>query len=240
MVVQNMERMFIASTLVLSSLILAGCGINNSTVVDAAKTFTQAEISGDAKTLNQIDHSGPLEYPAQYVLDNASKAGYPKHKLSEFTFEQVGDDTVKVSGPKDINPPTLKFVKENNKYYFIGYDNTSATSPSGQQSKVGKTQIINYRDINDFPKQQIPVTNYFICFTSPQFPDFGYDFYEYNIVIPIKTYEVDVSKMSKDEIADLKTKYGISSIPAAFRVYEGENTKIDIKKIEANVIPVDI
>ncbi|HEY8909699.1 MAG TPA: hypothetical protein VIM51_05400 [Desulfosporosinus sp.] len=102
------------------ALTLVGCGINNSTVLDAAKTFTQAQIDGDSKVIQAIDHSSPLEFPAQFVLSNASKAGYSNHKIGEFKFEQVNDTTVNVFGPKDIasGSLSLSFIKEDGKFYF--------------------------------------------------------------------------------------------------------------------------
>ncbi len=117
-----MKRLLITS-LILSSVVLTGCGMQNGTPIDAAKTFTQAQISGDSKIMNQIDHSGPLEFPAQYILNEAYKSGYNKCQISDFTFQQKSDSSVIVVGPKDkgINPVDLKFTKENGKYYFIGY-----------------------------------------------------------------------------------------------------------------------
>jgi len=100
-----------------------GIGINNSTALDAAKTFTQAMISGDSKVMKEINHSSPLEYPAWSVLEDATLHGYSKHKISEFKFKLDNklDYVVHVNGPMDIGNHSLQFTKENGKYYFSSY-----------------------------------------------------------------------------------------------------------------------
>jgi hypothetical protein len=113
-----MKRIATGVLITVIALTLVGCGMNNSTVLDAAKTFTQAQINGDSKVIQEIDRSGPLAYPAQYVLSLASTSGYSKHNIDEFKFEQVNDTTANVLGPKDIGDKSLSFVKENGKYYF--------------------------------------------------------------------------------------------------------------------------
>jgi hypothetical protein len=208
-------------SLILCSVGLAGCGINNDTPIDAAKTFTQAQISGDAKTMGDIDHSGPLEFPAQFVIDSAFKSGYNKYKLSDFSFKQDSDSNVIVVGPKDIGTGTynLQFTKENGKYYFIGYGSVPVSVIPTTTNFIGT--LIPYHDISTISSK-----NYYLFFYSPSCTDFAAKCQ--NLSFGQKdVFRVDVTKMSQAEIADLKATYGIDSVPAVLGSFMFDGGKLE-------------
>ena len=145
-----MKRIVAGFLVGIVALTLTGCGMNNSTVLDAAKTFTQGEIDGDTKVINEIDHSSPSQYPPQYILSGASKAGYSKHKIDEFKFVQVDDATVNVLGPKDIGDLQLSFIKENGKYFFDSKGEVKITQAQVQAAQQPKEVSVDKKsdDIN--------------------------------------------------------------------------------------------
>lgn len=93
-------------------------GMNNGTPMDAAKVLIQACIDGDSKLMSKINHSSPLAYPPQFLLERASDYKLYKYKMSDFTFTPAGDDAVVVTNKKAGLNWKCIFVKEKDGWYF--------------------------------------------------------------------------------------------------------------------------
>lgn len=156
----GLKNFLIVLFVCLLTISLAGCGIENSSSLEAAKIFTQAQIDGDKKVMEEINHSLPLTFPPQYVLSEASKNGYNKHKIAEFNFEQVNDTTINVYGPKDIGNLSLSFVKEDGKYYFESMgkvQKTQAQILEENKARIAAQEetLVAKKTAEDLKKQQL-------------------------------------------------------------------------------------
>lgn len=96
-------------------------GMNNDTPMDAAKVLIQACIDGDPKLMSKINHSSPLAYPPQFLLEQASERKLYKYKMSDFTFTPAGDAVVVTNKKAGLNW-TCKFVREKDGWYFDDID----------------------------------------------------------------------------------------------------------------------
>lgn len=107
---------------VVLSLIVAGCGggVNQSSQVSTAKSFVQALIDGDEKTLNTLNKSGMLDYPTHYLISDFAPQ-YADRKLKEFTFEADPDKGIVTVKSEDGKIDSkLKIQKIGKEFYFTG------------------------------------------------------------------------------------------------------------------------
>ncbi|MDA8337513.1 MAG: hypothetical protein M0Z41_21420 [Peptococcaceae bacterium] len=79
-------------------------------------------ISGNEQTLKEIDKSNALDFPAQWMLEIATKQHFDTAKLNDFTFTPVENDSVKVVNRKIDYDDTWQFVHENGGWYFFTMD----------------------------------------------------------------------------------------------------------------------
>lgn len=110
----------------IAGYLLTGCGgISNGTSMDAAKTFMSDVVQGDAKAMDQINHSSPLDYPTQHVIEIANNQNLVGKKLDDFKFEGIDDKTVKVSWKQgdQAREWKLHFLKEKDGYFFSSLGN---------------------------------------------------------------------------------------------------------------------
>jgi hypothetical protein len=104
----------------MTMFILSGCG-SNGTAMDAAKTLMQGMIDGDSKAITKVDHSDFLSFPPDHMVKIANENKIVGMKLSEFTFESLDDQDVKVKFKTKDNKDdsfTLHFLKVKDGYFF--------------------------------------------------------------------------------------------------------------------------
>jgi hypothetical protein len=65
-------------------VLLVGCG--PKTQVEVAQDFVNALIHGDEGMLNQLNKSGPLEFPTQFLMEDRAPKFADKN-IVDFTFK---------------------------------------------------------------------------------------------------------------------------------------------------------
>ncbi|WGD92937.2 hypothetical protein P5629_01605 [Bacillus subtilis] len=115
-----MKKMAILLSIVLV-LALAACGgPKHSTAMEAAKSFMTAVTDGDSDAIEELNHSNPMLYPTEQMINLANKNKMVGMDIDDFTFKQSEDDenTVTVTWNNGDSDWDLYFVKEDDGYYF--------------------------------------------------------------------------------------------------------------------------
>ena len=121
-----MKKVYTISLIALLLLILAACGVKNSTPMDAAETFMTSLAKGDVEMNAEINASDAWSFPADHMISLANDWGIVGADLNDFTFEQDSEDPNLVhvlwniaGKEKDI---TLKFIETSEGYLFEKLD----------------------------------------------------------------------------------------------------------------------
>lgn len=121
-----MKKHQIITLIALLSVILAACGVKNSTPMDAAETFMTSLVNGDVEANAEINASDMWSFPADHMISLANEWGIVGADVDDFTFEQDSEDSNLVhvlweidGKEKDI---TLKFIETSDGYLFEELD----------------------------------------------------------------------------------------------------------------------
>ncbi len=105
-------------------LMLTACGgVKNDSPMDAAETFMKSMVEGDSELNAEINHSNPLSFPPQYMIEKANEQGLVDKKLKDITFEEhESDSNIIVVSWENVEGETkdweLVFIKEKEGYFF--------------------------------------------------------------------------------------------------------------------------
>ncbi len=113
--------LFIIVMLIVTALTACG-GVKQGTMEDTAKTFVQALIDGNEDVLNEINKSGPMNFPTHYLMSDYAPE-FADFKISDFSFDVNEEkeivEIVKKGEEKAFKK--LKISKIGDKYYFLGF-----------------------------------------------------------------------------------------------------------------------
>lgn len=105
------------------TLMLAACGANNGSTLEAAQTIMAGMTEGDSEKIEAVNRSDEWSFPTDHMIVLANENGLIDSNVKDMTFKEGEDNTVEVmymDGDGEEKTWTLEFVEEEDGYYFVG------------------------------------------------------------------------------------------------------------------------